>query len=158
MQQVKHKYEEGESVEYHCELEGLTLIGGASRKCLNGKWTGTIPRCGKYLILIWFFLTMLKYEKVQELEYQAINFIDIEVTVENKNMVNNLTYHYEYKANGCIESSQMTSPHMWTIHLTQPQRHISYIEISVLNKYNKLTTDQIKDIINFVRVSSMVKM
>jgi hypothetical protein len=48
---LKTKYIEGDKIEYYCELPELTLLGGKVRECKNGKWIGSIPRCGKFQII-----------------------------------------------------------------------------------------------------------
>ena len=48
--QLKQNYPEGDSIEYHCELDGLKLVGNPSRRCQRGQWIGSIPRCGNVMI------------------------------------------------------------------------------------------------------------
>jgi hypothetical protein len=43
---VQQVYDEGDSVQYYCQLEDLKLIGNNSRKCVDSQWIGNIPRCG----------------------------------------------------------------------------------------------------------------
>jgi len=40
------QYLEDTKIEYYCELPELELLGGKVRVCKNGKWVGSIPRCG----------------------------------------------------------------------------------------------------------------
>jgi hypothetical protein len=44
---VKQVYFESETVEYHCQLDELKLVGNKVRTCLSSKWHGTLPKCGK---------------------------------------------------------------------------------------------------------------
>ncbi len=44
--ETKSKYSDGSKIEYKCEFEDMSLIGDRIRTCVDGKWTGSIPRCG----------------------------------------------------------------------------------------------------------------
>lgn len=49
---VKSIYYEGESVEYHCELDELKLFGNNKRTCIKSRWEGSLPKCGMLIVLL----------------------------------------------------------------------------------------------------------
>ncbi len=47
--EIKSRFPEYFNIEYKCE-SGKELIYNANRICRKGKWTGRVPKCGKYRV------------------------------------------------------------------------------------------------------------
>ncbi len=45
--EVNSSFPENFIIEYKCE-RGLKLFYKSSRTCIEGKWTGRVPKCGNY--------------------------------------------------------------------------------------------------------------
>jgi hypothetical protein len=45
--QMKSSYSENFTIQYYCKNE-RKLFYKSSRSCREGKWTGRVPKCGKY--------------------------------------------------------------------------------------------------------------
>jgi len=45
---LKERYEEGEGIYYKCK-RGYKIVDSTDRrKCVRGRWSGEVPRCGEF--------------------------------------------------------------------------------------------------------------
>ncbi len=45
--EIKSRFPENFTIEYKC-VRGLKLFYKSNRTCIEGKWTGRVPKCGNY--------------------------------------------------------------------------------------------------------------
>ena len=58
----KKRYKEFDSISYECEQkEQQILVGDKTLTCVEGKWTGKLPKCGIEMILRLQLFHKLKY-------------------------------------------------------------------------------------------------
>lgn len=103
---------------------------------------------------------------VEELNFGTISAIDLADTRNHTfeyegnswhNQPMSAAYHADYRREKCLQSTKMSRPHTWKIHLTKAERHISYIEIEVLDKNNKLSKTDASKIIGSTKVSTLAQ-
>jgi hypothetical protein len=97
---------------------------------------------------------------VEELSYGTISAIDLadyrNATLKIKgnwyNRDSSAAYFADSSRDNCLKSSKMSRPHNWKLHLTKIERHISYLEIIIFDKYKQLTKTDASKIIRRANV------
>ncbi|CAG2112189.1 unnamed protein product [Medioppia subpectinata] len=101
--------------------------------------------------------------KVEELHYGTISVIDLadrkNHSLEYRNRWSNkdttAAYNVDYKRDTCLRSNKMSRPHSWKLHLRKVKRHISYLEVVVLDKSGRLMKSDARNIIKYSKVNDL---
>lgn len=56
---------------------------------------------------------------------------------------------------GCLQSRWAAKPHTWRLHLSQPQRHISYLEVTVYDVTKKFAKRDIRKLVKSATVNEL---